>query len=170
MALRLTDPVGPSAASSTPSAPVAAPAVLLFARAQRLIATGDLPGYLRLFAEAAEIEDVHRRYEARMRLLEAGLGVKGRTAAAVGPAFAAVADAALRLLDAEPREPAVVNVAGIALYELGELTAAERLFAAAGRLDAELPHTSSPTSPRSRAAVPRASTVRCPCPPACARA
>ncbi|WP_259313393.1 glycosyltransferase [Capillimicrobium parvum] len=141
MALRLTDPVGPSAASSTPSAPVAAPAVLLFARAQRLIATGDLPGYRRLFAEAAEIEDVHRRYEARMRLLEAGLGVKGRTPAAVGPAFAAVADAALRLLDAEPREPAVVNVAGIALYELGELTAAERLFAAAGRLDPELPHT-----------------------------
>jgi tetratricopeptide (TPR) repeat protein len=142
MALRLTDPAGPAAApSAAPAAPPAAPAVLLYARAQRLVASGDLAGYAKLFAEAAEIADVHRRYEARMRLLEAGFGVKGSTAAAVAPAFAAVADAALRLLEGEPREPAVVNIAGIALYELGELTAAERLFTAAGRLDPQLPHT-----------------------------
>ncbi|MEZ5120060.1 MAG: glycosyltransferase [Solirubrobacterales bacterium] len=137
MALRLTDPVGRPAASPTSPAPTAG----LDARAHRLIAAGDLAGYAKLFGEATEIEDVHRRYETRMRLLAAGLGVEGTTSAAVAPAFAAVADAALSLLEDEPREPAIVNIAGIALYELGELAAAERLFRAAGRLDPQLPHT-----------------------------
>src|SRR4051794_18919380 len=107
MALRLTDPVGPSAASTTPSAPAAAPGVLLHARARRVIATGDLPGSRRLSAGAAAVEAAHRRYEARMGLLQAGLGVKGHTASTVAPAFAAVADAALRLLEEDPREPQI---------------------------------------------------------------
>lgn len=138
MALRLTDPVGPAATAAI--APATPPAVTLRARAQHLLASGDLAGYRALFAEAAAVADVHRRYEARVRLLEAGLAARGETAAAVGPVFAAVALAAIELLEDEPREPLICNLAAVALYELGELSAAERLFRAARAMDPQLPH------------------------------
>ncbi|HEU4658576.1 MAG TPA: glycosyltransferase [Capillimicrobium sp.] len=138
MALRLTDPVSTdqpvAAAAPTP------PAVVLAARAQRLLADGDVAGYRALFDEATAVADVHRRYEARVKLLEAGLAARGTNAAAIGPVFAAVADAALELLEENPREPVVCNLAAVALYELGELRAAERLFLAARGMDPELPH------------------------------
>ena len=140
MALRLTDPVSSSAPSAAPAVPQAAPAVALRARAQRLLADGDVTGYRRLFAEAARIDDIHRRYEARVRLLEAGLAAQGTGVNVIAPVFLAVADAAVTLLEEEPREPVILNTAGVALYELGELAAAERLFKAAQRLDPQLPH------------------------------
>ena len=43
------------------------------------------------------------------------------------------------LLEDDPREPWLLNHAGVALYELGAIRAAEALFTAARRLDAELP-------------------------------
>lgn len=138
MALRLTDPV--SSAAPTSVAPATPPAVVLRARAQRLLADGDVAGYRALFAEAAEVADVHRRYEARVRLLEAGLGARGSSTAVVAPIFAAVATAAVEILEEEPREPVVCNLAAVALYELGELNAAERLFKAVRRMDPQLPH------------------------------
>lgn len=53
--------------------------------------------------------------------------------------FAAVADALLEVLEEEPREPVMLNLAGVARYELGALGPAERLFKAALRLDPALP-------------------------------
>jgi tetratricopeptide (TPR) repeat protein len=140
MALRLTDPVSSSASPAAPAAAAIAPAVALRARAQRLLASGDLAGYRALFAEAADIADVHRRYEARVRLLEAGMQADGTTAAVMAPIFLAVAEEAVKLLEEEPREPVLLNVAGVASYELGELSSAERLFQATRRLDPQLPH------------------------------
>jgi tetratricopeptide (TPR) repeat protein len=52
----------------------------------------------------------------------------------------AVADAALTALEEEPREPILLNYAGVALYELWSLDAAHTLFKAAHRLDPALPH------------------------------
>jgi tetratricopeptide (TPR) repeat protein len=135
MALRLTS--SPAGQTSAPAAP---PAESLATRAAALITAKDLSGYLALFDEAARIEDVHRRYQARKRLIESGLGARGSSLATAGPVFLAVARAALDVLEEEPREPVLLTYAGVALYELGDLPAAEALFKAADRLDAELPH------------------------------
>ena len=137
MALRLTD--------ATPSpenkpVPAAEQTVSLAARAQNALSRRDLAAYRALFAEAAAIEDVHRRYEARKHLLEAGLANDGRDVDAMASVFAVVATAALDVLADEPREPLVLNYAGIAFYEIGELGAAEALFKASRRLDPDLPH------------------------------
>ena len=133
MALRLTD----AAPEPQPSGP---PAAVLAPRAEAALGARDIAGYRALFVEAAQVEDVHRRYEARKRLIEAGLATGGSDLAAMGPVFAAVAREALDVLAEDPREPLLLNYAGIAFYELGELAAAEELFKAAHRLDPELPH------------------------------
>jgi glycosyltransferase involved in cell wall biosynthesis len=140
MALRLTD--------SLPAADIAAPSleasgVLLHARAQRLLAAGDVTAYRALFAEAAAIEDVHRRHDARLALVDAGLNAPGTKASIIAPVFAAVAESVVVLLEENPREPSFVNLGGVAFYELGELSTAERLFAAAERMDPELPNVSA---------------------------
>jgi tetratricopeptide (TPR) repeat protein len=146
MALRLTDatPSPEPKKSGLQLAPAAdapvAPSVLLAARADSCLAAKDVAGYRALFAEATAIEDVHRRYDARKALLEAGLASGGRDLNGMAPVFAAVAHAALEILGEEPREPVILNYAGIAFYEVGELTAAEELFKAAHRLDPDLPH------------------------------
>jgi tetratricopeptide (TPR) repeat protein len=142
MALRLTDSL-PSAVAPSASAAPDAVGVVLHARAQRLLASGDVPAYRALFTEAAAVADVHRRHEANMALLEAGLNAPGTKASVIAPIFAAVADATVHLLEEDPREPYIVNLAGVAFYELGELTTAERLFTAAERLDPELPNVAA---------------------------
>jgi tetratricopeptide (TPR) repeat protein len=71
--------------------------------------------------------------------------------------MAVVARRAIELLEAEPREPGYLNVAGVAFYELGELGAAERLFQAARRLDPDLAHVANnldELAARRRAKVP----------------
>src|SRR6266516_4349199 len=70
-----------------------------------------------------------------LRLVDARLSA-GSTPAAL----LATATAALDALEAEPREPVLLNYAGVALYEVGALQAAELLFGAASDLDPELPH------------------------------
>lgn len=143
MALRLTDSAGsrrPDPSRRPAPAPATAPAVLLAARAEAALGARDLDGYRALFADAAKVEDVHRRYEARKRLIEVGLGAKGGSLAAIAPVFAAVAESAVSVLEAEPREPILLQYAGVVFYELGELKAAEALFKAAVALDPELPH------------------------------
>src|SRR4051794_31953444 len=110
-------------------------------RAQACLAAGDLKGYRELFAHVAEIEDPHRRYQARRTLIEQGLGAASRTPSKDVPAlFLAVARSAVELLEAEPREPVLLNYAGVALYELGALDAAEAFFRACRRLDDTLAH------------------------------
>ncbi|HEV2062888.1 MAG TPA: glycosyltransferase family 2 protein, partial [Solirubrobacteraceae bacterium] len=142
MALRLTDATPspePGSSSATPT-PALASADLLAVRADAALVTRDVPGYRALFAEAASVEDPHRRYQARKRLIERGLTAGGSEITAMAPVFAAVALEALDVLDDDPREPLILNYAGVAFYELGELGAAEQLFRAARRLDPDLPH------------------------------
>ncbi len=134
MALRLTD------ASAPDPQPVASPASSLVPRAQACLGDRDFAGYRALFGEASEIADEHRRYEAVKRLVETGLQTGGTALTAMGPVFAAVARGALDALSDDPREPRLLNYAGIAFYELGELGAAEELFKAARRLDPDLAH------------------------------
>src|SRR3954462_1475457 len=114
------------------------------ARAQACLAARDLKGYHELFAHVAEIEDPHRRYQGRRTLIEQGLGAARNTPSKDVPAlFLAVARSAVELLEAEPREPVLLNYAGVALYELGSLDAAEALFRACRRLDDTVAHVES---------------------------
>jgi tetratricopeptide (TPR) repeat protein len=103
-----------------------------------------MKGYCALFAQAAEVEDPHRRYQARRMLVEQGLGAAARTPSKDVPRlFLTVARSAVGLLEAEPREPVLLNYLGVALYELGALDAAEALFRACRRLDDTVPHVES---------------------------
>jgi len=148
MALRLTSPLAVAGDASAPTGPAeavapahaATPAVILEPRAREALARRDVAAYRALFDETAAVEDPHRRWQARKALIEAGLGVEGTALAVIAPVFAAVADAALALLHDDPREPQLLNWAGVALYELGALRPARALFDAALRLDPELPH------------------------------
>jgi len=153
MALHLnppTDALIPTEAPTTgglvlPAVPTASgtavtPAALLRPRATAALARGDVAAYRALFGETTAIEDPHRQWEARKALVHAGLSAQGTALAAVAPVFAAVAEACIELLEADPREPQLLNWAGVALYELGVLKPARALFEAALRLDPELPH------------------------------
>jgi tetratricopeptide (TPR) repeat protein len=130
MALRLTG--SPTTASpATPPDPSAAAAACLERQ--------ELDGYAALFAEAATIADVHARYTARTKLVEAALRAGQSAERARVPAiYLAAARATIALLEEEPREPVLLNYAGVLLYELWSLDAAAALFAAAHRLDPEL--------------------------------
>src|SRR5690349_5258340 len=111
------------------------------ARAQACLTAGDLRGYRELFAQAAGIEDPHRRYQARRTLVEQGLAAAARVPPKDLPAlFLAVARASVELLEEEPREPVLLNYAGVAFYEIGALDAAEALFKACRRLDDTVAH------------------------------
>ncbi len=130
MALRLT--AAPTTTSATLD-PASAAAACLDRR--------DLDGYAALFAQVAELEGVHARYAAQVALVEAALQA-GRDAqrAHVPAIYLAAARATLALLEQEPREPLLLNYAGVLFYELWSLDAATALFEAAHRLDPELPN------------------------------
>ena len=134
MALRLSRPA--DAADNTSRT-----ADRIDARAQARLVAGDLKGYRELFANAAAVEDPHRRYLARRTLFEQGLGAAATTPSKDVPQlFLTVARSAVELLEDEPREPVLLNYAGVALYELGSLDAAEALFRACRRLDDTVAH------------------------------
>ena len=137
MALRLSTP------GNTSEQP-ARRAERLGARAQASLLARDLDGYRALFEETAEVEDIHRRYQARKHLIEAGFAHAGRSSQADLPKlFLTVARATVKLLDENPREPYFLNYLGVALYELGALDVADPLFRAALRLDPTVPHAES---------------------------
>ena len=116
----------------------------LAARAQASLLARDLKGYRALFEETAGVDDVHRRYQARKQLIEAGFAHAGRTGQGDLPQlFLTISRAILTLLDENPREPYFLNFLGVALYELGALDAAEPLFRATLRLDPTVPHADS---------------------------
>jgi tetratricopeptide (TPR) repeat protein len=146
MALRLTGiptpptPAGGLAGGAPPSG--AAFGAGLRDQARLHLSADQHDSYRALFERAAEHADVQARYHARVLLLEEGLAATGRTAsqAQAMQLFVAVAGAALDALEEEPREPVLLNYAGVALYELWSLDAAEALFKAARRLDPALPH------------------------------
>lgn len=134
--LRLTDASSPQAPATVPDeqAPHA-----LRARASALLAQGDLDGYAALWAEAADIGDVHRRYQARCLLAEAALAHRDASPQFTAGMFATMALRTVEVLEEQPAEPRLLNLAGIAFYELGELGPAEALFQAAFAMAPEIP-------------------------------
>lgn len=152
MALRLTDAApdpdrkgsglrltGAPADPATPTVNDDQAPHALRARASALLAKRDLDGYAALWSEAAAIGDVHRRYQAHCLLAEAALAHRDQSLQFVSAMFTALALRTVELLEAEPREPRLLNFAGVAFYELGELGAAEALFNAAFAMAPELP-------------------------------
>jgi tetratricopeptide (TPR) repeat protein len=156
MALRLS-PTSGSATTSARDAPVLA----LLARADDALGRHDLAGWAAAFTAAGEL-DGDLAFEARIRLVEAAMrdpapatpsghgpgsrpGTPPESGASSRPArtaerLHAVASALVGVLEDEPREPVLLNQAGVLLYELGGLAAGEALFRAALRLDPRLPH------------------------------
>jgi glycosyltransferase involved in cell wall biosynthesis len=140
MALRLVQPVdGPAASQPSASRTGAAAVAPLVNRAPGLLAARDLAGWRTLFSAAGELSGVHDRYYGRRLLLESVLAQRTLAPAALAEAFLAGAVAAVGVLEEEPCEPVVLNLAGVLLYELGAIVASEALFRAAQRLDPELP-------------------------------
>ncbi|MGN6189777.1 MAG: glycosyltransferase [Conexibacter sp.] len=130
MALRLTG--SPTTASSAAQPDFSASAAACLDR-------HDLDGYGALFAQAGELADMHARYAARTQLVEAALRAGQAADRARVPAiYLAAARQTVALLEEDPREPVLLNYAGVLLYELWSLDAAAALFAAARRLDPEL--------------------------------
>lgn len=116
-----------------------ATAIDLPVRAGRLLAGGDLDGYHELFAALESVDDPHRRYRAAVGLIEQGLAASANTSSTRMPElFATVAAGAVDALEHEPREPRILNYAGVLLYELWSLDAAHAMFKAAKRLDPNL--------------------------------
>ncbi len=123
----------------------AALAFELSVQAQHALTTGDLVGYSELFGQLEQIGDPHRRYWAGRNLIEGALASTSAAKTSAKPSggrmgglFASIATGALGMLEAEPREPKLLNYAGVALYELWSLDAAQALFEAAKRLDPRL--------------------------------
>ena len=146
MALRLTSssPSPDAPPTQTPIAAAQAESIAverLVALAAAALAGGRLIEYRELFKEADALEDPNRRYQARKRLLEQGLGSAGQMPASkAADVLLVTAAGALAALNADPAEPVLLNYAGIAFYELWSLEAARALFLAAQRLDPALPH------------------------------
>ena len=110
-------------------------------------------------------EDREAAYRARRASLESRLGAAGGTAARELPAlFAGVAREALEGLAAEPREPVLLNYAGVGLYELGVREAA----AASARRCGWTPTSPTPATTSSRrSAAARRRRCRRPSSPSC---
>jgi tetratricopeptide (TPR) repeat protein len=136
MALRLTGTI------AQPDGPAAQPAPTgnaLATRARAALARGDVTAYSALFTDAGAPTTPDAPYEAQLALLHAGLAAAGEATEGLAVRiFVAIADAALGLLEREPAEPVILNLAGVACYELWSLDAAQALFRAAQRLDPEL--------------------------------
>jgi glycosyltransferase involved in cell wall biosynthesis len=99
-----------------------------------------IEAYRLLFADAAQLEDPSRRYQAQVVLLERGLAAaEHRSSVPADAVLMAVAEAAVELIEAQPSEPVVLNCAAVALGQLGSLDAALALFDATQRLDPSLP-------------------------------
>src|SRR6201992_401844 len=139
MALRLT---GKTLQSSAPAATSAQPTVnaesLVF-QARTVLANSDVPAFSALFASADQLTDPQRRFHARLALIDAGFTVTAQATEGLATrVYVAIAEAALQMLETEPAEPTILNLAGVALYELWSLDAAQALFRAARRLDPSL--------------------------------
>jgi tetratricopeptide (TPR) repeat protein len=169
LALRLSTPK-----SSAPAQPTRV-AERLAARAQSALFARDYKAYRQVFDETTDIEDVHRRYQARKALIDQGLAAGGNAGQDLPQLFLTIARATVSLLDENPREPYFLNYLGVALYELGQLEVAEQLFRAALRLDDTVPFVDSNLREiarrrREKSQVPIAPGVRAALQPVIARA
>lgn len=110
-------------------------------RAEHAVAGRDEDALRALFGEAAAWSEPDRAFHGLCRLTEAVFAASEHLPAdSWGPLYAVAAEELLGALEREPREPVLLNYAGVLLYELTELGAAEALFRAAAKLDPSLPH------------------------------
>ncbi len=108
----------------------------LLARAEQLLAAGDLDGYREIFHALVAIEDPHRRHWAAVGLLERGAAQSARLAPShASKLLGILATAVVELLEREPSEPVLLQRAGTLFTELGSFAAARALLEAARRLD-----------------------------------
>jgi tetratricopeptide (TPR) repeat protein len=122
--------------SGSAHAPGAPPPSELPLRAAQLLADDDLDGYRRLLADLGSIADRNHRYWAGVSVVEQGLAASASAPEARRPALlVTLAAGVLKLLEREPSEPKLLEHAGVILYELWALDAAEALLTAATRLD-----------------------------------
>jgi len=139
MALRLTGKTLQSTSPAATSSQPAANAESLAFQARTVLANGDVAAFSALFDTAGELTDPHRRFHARLALIDAGFTVTGQASEATATrVYVAIANAALTMLEQTPSEPTLLNLTGVALYELWSLDAAQALFRAARRLDPSL--------------------------------
>jgi tetratricopeptide (TPR) repeat protein len=169
LALRLSTPK-----STAPVQPTRV-AERLAARAQSALFARDYKAYREVFTETSQIDDVHRRYQARKALIDQGMAAAGNSGQDIPQLFLNVARATVSLLDENPREPYFLNYLGVALYELGQLEVAEQLFRAALRLDDTVPFVEGNLREiarrrRERRDVPLAPGIRAALQPVLARA
>jgi tetratricopeptide (TPR) repeat protein len=144
MALRLVAPVdGPAPQTTAAPATGAAAVAQVTNRAAGLLDAHDLDGWRALVAAAAQLVDHQDRYLARRLLLESVLRNRASTGAQNAERLLAGAIAAVEALEDTPREPVLLNFAGVLLYELGAIVAAEALFRGAQRLDPDLADVSA---------------------------
>ena len=110
------------------------------AETQALLDRPDVAGYCVLWVARARGRGPRSSLPAAPVPGQSGFETRAADEPALGAgAVRAVADALLEVLEEEPREPVMLNLAGVARYELGALGPAERLFKAALRLDPALP-------------------------------
>jgi tetratricopeptide (TPR) repeat protein len=139
MALRLTgttlQPAGPPPAAD----PSTLTAEDLAAQARPLLARGDVDGFAGLFELARSRPERQRQMQAQLALIDAGIQATASVSeTAATRIFVALAGSMLTMLESEPAEPLILNLAGVACYELWSLDAAQSLFKAARRLDPAL--------------------------------
>ncbi|HEX4009240.1 MAG TPA: glycosyltransferase [Solirubrobacteraceae bacterium] len=139
MALRLT---GTTLQSSSPASTPGASALsseALVAQARAMLPRGDVDGFAGLFGQADTLAEPQRQFHARLALIDAGVRATREVSEAQATRiFVAIADATLTMLEREPAEPLMLNLAGVACYELWSLDAAQALFKAARGLDPAL--------------------------------
>ncbi len=111
--------------------PIARP---LAERAAAAHTAADWPTVTALWAEARAIEDPADRYVAVRQLTEETFAAPSAAPAIVAHRFLTGAQGLLGALELDPREPLLLNFAGVFLYEIGELSGADALFEAAERL------------------------------------
>jgi tetratricopeptide (TPR) repeat protein len=141
MALRLTGKTLQSSAPAATSATAAVTSESLAYEARTALSSGDVAAFSALFATATELTDPHRRFHAKLTLIDAGMSATGQASESLATrVYVAIATAALDLLEETPGEPTILNLAGVALYELWSLDAAQALFRTARRLDSSLPN------------------------------
>src|SRR5262249_50976354 len=84
------------------------------------IASGRVEALRDAFAEVQGWVDVHRRYQTRKRLVEMTLAVPAQSGKDWITLFVACAEELVAVLEEDPREPLLLNYAGILFYELAE--------------------------------------------------